>query len=301
MTRPRLLVVAHDAGSAEIVSAWLRRERDQWAPELVLDGPATPIFERKLGPEIPRLAQVPPPHGFTFVLCGSSGTSPLERRTVRAARGAGVRCAVWLDHWTNFPERFTLQGELVLPDEVWVADAEAEKLARAQLPQADVRLKGNPYLEDFVTEVRASEPAEMARSAPGDGERILYVTEPTSVAAERVTGDPRGWGYTEREALAGYLAKLGRRVERRVRLRLRTHPAEPAGKYDDLLAAVNGVTLDRAPGASLAQDIAWAQTVVGCETMAMVAALAAGRRVLSALPAGSLPSSIPLSGIGRLD
>ncbi len=53
--------------------------------------------------------------GVDLVLCGSSGASDLERVVVRAARAAGVRCAVWLDHWVNYPARFVLDGESCSP------------------------------------------------------------------------------------------------------------------------------------------------------------------------------------------
>ena len=53
-------------------------------------------------------------------------------------------------------------------------------------------------------------------------------------------------------------------------------------------------------GRTLAEDFAWADTVVGCDTMAMVVALAAGRRVVSAIPAGGRPLSLPFAEIERL-
>ena len=301
MSRPRLLVVAHDAGGAEIVSSWLARHLRDWEPAVVLGGPAVAIFARKLGEQVPRSDDLPRLDGVAFVLCGSSAAAPLERLAVRATRAAGVRCAVWLDHWTNYIARFVTDGALILPDEVWVADAHAAALARAELPDADVQIMGNPYLEDFATDVRALETVGRSdRSGGGRVERILYVTEPTAAAAERATGDPRGWGYTEHEALIGYVQHLARRESPPVQLRLRTHPSEPPDKYEALLAQY-GATLELrgAPGSTLVQDVAWADTVVGCETMAMVAALAAGRRVVSTLPSGVGPLSLPCAGIER--
>ena len=271
----RLVVVAHDAGGAEVVSSWLRRHVEEWETTLVLDGPAVKVFAGKLGDDMAAHAdaELPPLDDVTFVLCGSSGTATLERRAVRHARSAGVRCAVWLDHWINYAMRFELDGERVLPDEVWVSDEHAAALAKAELARADVRLKGNPYLQDFADEVRALEGARQ----PG-AERILYVTEPNAVAFD---------------ALERYLDYLGRRDDGRAELRLRTHPAEPADKYDDLLAGrAASLNLRVSAQAALAQDVAWAGTVVGCETMAMFAALQAGRRVISVLPPG-MPSHLP--------
>jgi hypothetical protein len=66
-----------------------------------------------------------------------------------------------------------------------------------------------PRTKDAPREARAQVRALAGPRAPGGGERILYVTEPTSVAAERATGDPLGWGYEERDALRGYLDAYG--------------------------------------------------------------------------------------------
>jgi hypothetical protein len=262
----------------------LRRHRDEWEVGLVVDGPAVSVFTRKLGEDHVRHAELPPMDGVAFVLCGSSRAASLERRAVRRARSAGVRCAVWLDHWTNYPMRFELDGSFVLPSEVWVCDAHAAALARAELSGADVRLKGNPYLEDFAAEVHTAERA----TDPGerDAERILYVTEPTSYATEPLTE---------------YLRYLARRGGGEVELRVRTHPAEPPDKYDGVLPRHAGTLRARvASGASLAEDVAWADTVVGCDTMAMIAALQAGRRVISVLPSGIRPRLPPDARIERL-
>ncbi len=271
-------MVAHDAGGAEVVSSWLRRHRDQWEVAVVVDGPAVNVFGRKLGDDLVRLSELPALAGVAFVLCGSSGAATLERRAVRQARsaGAGVRCAVWLDHWVNYPMRFELDGASVLPDEVWVCDEHAAALARAELPGADVRLKGNPYLEDFAAEVHALEGE--SRSGVIDAERILYVTEPNAVATD---------------GLEKYLRYLGRREGGEVELRLRTHPAEPPDKYDTLLERhAGGAKPEISADATLARDVAWADTVVGLDTMAMFAAVHAGRRVISVLPPG-MPAHLP--------
>src|SRR5215207_3287681 len=108
-----LLVACHDAGGAEIVSSWLRRRPDASSVPCLLDGPARAIFERKLGPALRRVDALPPLEGLELVLCGSSGEADLERHVLRAARAAGVRSAVWLDHWVGYAPRFVLDGEIV--------------------------------------------------------------------------------------------------------------------------------------------------------------------------------------------
>ena len=46
-----MLAVCHDAGGAEMVSSYLRRQR--LPATCVLGGPAVPVFERKLGHALP--------------------------------------------------------------------------------------------------------------------------------------------------------------------------------------------------------------------------------------------------------
>jgi hypothetical protein len=210
-----------------------------------------------------------PPGDYDLVLTGTSAHSTLEREILRDATG---RTAAWLDHWIGYAERFD-----TLPDELWVSDEHAARLARETVPGPEIKLMGNPNLEDMAQAIRALE-------TPHDGEHVLYVAEPTSVSAERLTGDPMGFGYEERATLRAYLERA-----RPEHFRLRTHPTEPPDKY--------GIP---ASEQSLEEDVAWADTVVGCDTMAMVVALYAGRRVISAIPPGGRPLSLPFPEIERL-
>ena len=45
----RTAIVAHDAGGAEILSSWVRRQGRAAQHSLALAGPALKVFERKLG------------------------------------------------------------------------------------------------------------------------------------------------------------------------------------------------------------------------------------------------------------
>jgi hypothetical protein len=112
-----LAVVAYDAGGAELLSSFVRRQGLQ--PLFVLDGPARKVFERKLGP----VTVVPLDDALeacVSLLCGTSGQSDLEFRALGVARARGKHSAAFVDHWINFPQRFTRGNRINLPDEVWV-------------------------------------------------------------------------------------------------------------------------------------------------------------------------------------
>jgi hypothetical protein len=239
---------------------------------LVLDGPARAIFAAKL-PGVRALSELPALAGFDWVLCGSSASAPLERRVVRAARTAGVRCTVWLDHWGNYPMRFELDGESVLPDELWVSDEHAARLARATVAGPRVRVQGNPFLEDAAEEIRA-----LGRP-PGPGERVLFVADDESP-----------------ELLRRYLERLAAAPPHAVRFR--PHPAYPDVDYAPLLGEFAGrLAISLSAGTSLVEDCAWADTVAGSDTMALAVALVGGRRVVSI----AAEPTLPFVGIERLD
>ena len=144
----KLLVAAHDAGGAEIIAAWLRRGR---TAELWLDGPARAVFARRL-PERRRWPRVPSPRA-SISSCAAPAASPTTSGGWCAPRATPrVRSVVWLDHWVNYPARFDL-----LPDELWVCDEHAARIARETVPGPPVHVRGNPYLEDAAAEVRALE------------------------------------------------------------------------------------------------------------------------------------------------
>ena len=140
----KLLVAAHDAGGAELLSAWLRRHCAEHDASLVLRRPGAGDLRAPSCPGSRRSRRSRRSSPFDWVLCGSSASADLERRVVRAARAAGVPCTVWLDHWVNYPMRFVLDGEAVLPDELWVSDEHAARIARETRPRAAGPRAGQP-------------------------------------------------------------------------------------------------------------------------------------------------------------
>ena len=238
-----LCIVSHDAGGAEILSSYVRRERP--ACNLVLGGPAQKIFERKLGPvELMPLEEAV--ERSESLLCGTSWQSDIEWQAIDLARRLGKKAAAFLDHWVNYWERFVRNGETHLPDEIWVGDPLASAMATDLFPQLRIVLVDNPYFQDLREEVRGH--VRTDGTARGSL-RVLYVCEPLREHALREFGDERHWGYTEEDALRYFLANLqvlGMPVEQIV---LRPHPSELARK----------VRLER-PRISLA-DRSWGRQV----------------------------------------
>jgi hypothetical protein len=295
----RILVASHDAGGAEIVSAWVKNHQE-YAYTYLLEGPAAGIFLAKIpGLDlVPRKAVLNSTQAIDLVLTGTGWGSDLEKELIAWAKSRGIRTAAYIDHWVNYRERFILQGNLVLPDEIWVGDNYALDLAQTTFPGSQVRLEPNLYFQEIKDELRKAGPApEPDRRKV----RILYVCEPTSVMAEKKYGNPRHLGYTEFEALEGYLQYLLDRATIIDRIRLRLHPAEPQGKYRHIIAQYWQIyDLEESQRRPLVEDCAWADWIVGCQSMALVIGVLAQKQVFSCIPPGGAPLSLPFPEIVRL-
>lgn len=283
-----LAVVAHDAGAANLIAGWIR---DVPAARLRVcaSGPAARIFAA----EIPHLAPLTLPaalDGAEMLLSGTSGAhSDLEHEARRLARTHGVPSIGVIDHWVNYAPRFFRHGEIVLPDEIWVADAHAAALARRTFTDTPVREQPNRYLERLAVQVRAVARPHTERT------HVLYALEPMRATWGR--GNDAG-EFQALDYFREHFPLLG--LPRDSAIRLRPHPSDPAGKYDAWLARHADASFALDDAATLAEAIGWADWVVGCESYALAAALAAGRRVASTLPPWAPACRLPHSEIVHL-
>lgn len=284
-----LAVAAHDAGAANLIIGWLRGRRDLEV-RTCLAGPAVGLWTTAFGEP-----QILPPaealRGAAALLSGTSYASELEHQARALAKAQDIHSIGVIDHWVNYPDRFLRAGSRVLPDEIWVADEDALAIAAACFPGIAVRQQPNLYLADLVAQVRVAD----CEPHPATARRVLYALEPIRHAW--TAGGTAG----EFQAL-DYFVQCGRQLglDGTAEIRLRPHPSDPPGKYDAWLARHADWNLRIDPSASLAQSIAWADTVVGCETYALVVGLAAGRRVVSTLPPHAPRCRLPMKGIIHL-
>jgi hypothetical protein len=80
---------------------------------------------------------------------------------------------------------------------------------------------------------------------------------------------------------------------------MRPHPSEPEGKYD-WVHNVSSVPVRISSETSLLDDLAIGDVVIGCESMAMVIAVLAHKRVVCSIPPGGRPCALPYEEIESL-
>ncbi len=273
-----VLIVSHDAGGAEILAHYVQQHPLDYC--FVLDGPAQKIFHRVLGTVSCCSLQIGLAEA-NWCLCGTSWQSDLEWQAVKQAKLLGKRVVSFVDHWVNYEARFIRDGEQQLPDEIWVGDQYAEAIARQTFPSLPLRQLENPYFKSIREEInqlgKQLFPANKAATT------ILFVSENISGHALLKYGDSHYFGYTEFEALQFLLAHLDKVSPGIESLIIRPHPSDSAGKYQQFVGQYNGL-VEVSEQASLLEDICQADWVAGCESMALVIALLADKKVVSCIP-----------------
>lgn len=264
-----------------MIAAWVAAA-DLVPERVIAAGPASKIWRERFGSDVALTNDPDAVHGMACVLSGTGWASDLEHRARVAAARAGIRSVAVIDHWVNYAMRFEREGEMQLPDAIWVGDAEAAAIARAEFADVPVETHSNLYL---------SEQAREAGPVPDNGDALFLLEPARSDWGEGVPGEFQSLDYfVARREAAG--------VPTGTTVRIRPHPSDPPGKYDEWIAAHPGTSLDTSPDMGTAlSDARW---VIGMNSAGLAIALKAGRCVISALPPHAPPCVLPHAAIARL-
>ncbi|MEG5182683.1 hypothetical protein QUB28_02715 [Microcoleus sp. B4-C3] len=293
MQKSIVCIISHDAGAAEILASYVAQNKLDSL--FVLAGPAIAVFERRIGKiDIVELEEAL--LSCDWCLCGTSWEADLEWQAIHQARDAHKRVVVFLDHWDNYRDRFIRQGIEHLPDEIWVGDSYAQTLASQIFLNTPLKVVENPYFQNIQHQLKHFPQTE---ASTANGLKILYVCEPIAEYGLRKYGDERYWGYTEYDALSYFLENLAIFGQPVNKVTIRPHPCESLDKYkyaQDLF----GDLVVQGGQKTLIEEISQCSVVVGCETMAMIVGILANRRVISCIPPGGKPCSLPHQEIEHL-
>lgn len=282
--RPKVFAVCHDAGGAEIVSAYIRAHRMRYRFFVFAAGPAMKIFRRK------RIAAIffedQSFHDFfvahpdvSFVLAGT-GASGMEARAIVSARAHHIKTVAFLDHWVNYRERFHYPAsdwEKHLPDEIWVGDRYGYQLAKQYFPRTIVRLVPNPYFQEVRTLYRRA----VLRAPSHDA--ILFMSEPVPYGEERI--------------LATLLEFFATHAPRALFI-IRFHPTESRSKHDALIRRYQRrLHIVKSRRAYIVDDLARAKLVIGMESVALVASVICRKKTASFIPDTTRPLRLPFPQI----
>jgi hypothetical protein len=290
-------VVCHDAGGAEIVSSYI--SLNNITVKYCLSGPAIKVFKRKFG-SIKNNLLIDMIDNVDWLLCGTSWQSNLEWNTIQEAKKHDKKVVSFLEHWANYPERFNRNGVTVLPDEIWVGDVYAQKIAEEAFPKTKVKLLDNPYFVEIKILLDKTELKEKAVNK----QKVLFVCENKSEHMFLQHGNANYLGYTELDSLKFFLDNI-KKVHKDIdTIIIRPHPSEKNPKEKYGWAKKHPVktfcSIQLSKEKDLMQDIVDCDIIVGAETMAMVIGLIAEKRVVSSIPKEGRKCLLPFSKIEHM-
>lgn len=284
-----VLVFAHDAGGAEVIAGYLKRRAGANDFRVYAAGPAARTFLREgivfaRAPKAKdRIARIVSRHkDVSFLLTATGWMSGVERDALAVAKENGIKTIVYLDSWNNYRERFgypRASWQKRLPDELWVGDSSARVLAKSLFPKTQkIRLVPNEYFRMIRVRYRA-----LSRSAPKPS-AILFMSDAVAGTEQKL------------DELIAHLDQ----TQKRLRIIIRFHPADKRTRYDSLIRKYSGTHIEKSNNADIVRDLIRARVVVGVETVALVAALAVGKKTISLAHLSREPF-LPFSKILRVD
>ncbi|MBL0954708.1 MAG: hypothetical protein IBJ01_08080 [Leptospira sp.] len=288
-----ITIVSHDAGGAEILSNYVLQNKNNY--QYVLDGPAVSIFSKLLS-EI-NIKSLEETIGNTkLYITGTSWQSEIEKLTILTAKKNQIKVVSFIDHWVNYKERFLYKDQLVLPDEIWVGDEDAFNLAKSTFPSEIVKLKSNPYFESLKSYFKNLKNENHSDELLN----ILFICENISDHAKKSFNDERYWGYTETDAIEFFFQNLTKLKIKSGSYTFRPHPSDEMGKYDWVLEKYPEYPIQISNRVPLFEQIAKSDLVVGCESMALIVASLANKKVVSCIPPEGKTLGLPQSKIIEL-
>ena len=292
-----IFVVSFEAGAANILSSFLKNcvinnKGCYKTVKYCLAGPAKQIFETKLKDIDTALLQDinKLDSEADIVFTGRSLIPELERDAIRLAKSNKIKVVAFLDHWVNYEGGFLpvskknscSKQELLgyLPDEVIVGDVYADEIIKkTNIPHDRVRFVENEYFNDVKSFFKSNKPAA--------NKRALYLSEPIYDDLKQIYNDGNVWGFNEFDVVKDLVSAAP--VFRQIgfdELAVRLHPNETREKYEDIISkgAKENLNIYISKNPKLEEDITKSSLIVGMESMGLVIAMLAGKKVVSYLP-----------------
>lgn len=270
-------VVCFDAGGANQVFSFLENNKPE-SLYLMLGGPAKRLinnftFNGQLVNDLSELL-----NKVDTLITGTGWASDLEHSARLHAKICGKSSIAILDHWVNYRNRFIRNGTYIIPDEVWVVDEYAYKLAKLELPRVSIF-----QIRDYYSINQLSKISPINPSTPN---QMLYLFEPMQQNwGRKLAGEFQAFNY-----LIDNFHALN--LPSDTRIIIRPHPSDDPQKFTGFLNHKNypQIILDQG---ELSNSISQSKWVAGCQTYALTLAIKSGRVAYCSLPPWAPDCQLP--------
>lgn len=284
-------VACNDAGATNIIINWLKAMPNVKV-KVHLGGPAINLWKHQF-PDFTNLSLEEALEESSLLLSGTGWASSLEHQARSLASSLGIFSVAVIDHWVNYESRFFREGSFTYPDEIWVVDGYGFNLAKLKFPQINIKMLPNYYLDEQVAKIKKIEQTSRRHV---EETNILVALEP--IRDEWHKGDARPGEF---QALDYFIKNISFLAKGMVNIRLRPHPSDHDGKYDKWIEQQSlDAKIYTSINSTLAEDVAWSNIVVGCQTYVLVIAISAGRRAIISMPPYAPKSLLPYPEIEEI-
>jgi hypothetical protein len=289
-----MAIVAHDAGAANHLIAWINTGLlDATRTQISFEGPALSSYQNT-NPSFKNLSLENALNDVDLLISGTGWSSDIEHQSRVMAKNHGIKSIAVIDHWVNYPQRFIRNGIEQLPDEIWVVDEYAENIAKKTFPSICVQRQHNDFINHQLNEI-----SYFKKDTHQIKTHLLFVMEPIRKdwGGKEIPGEMQAFEYMLEHS---DLLTDKNIHQQKLKIVIKPHPSDPRGKYDHWLKKFQTLDVKVNESDSLAKLIAWSDIVAGCETYAMVVALSSGKKVISVLPPIAPPCCLPHKDIMHL-
>jgi len=294
----RIALFAHDAGGAEILLELLKASLNvgEFRIFSLVDSPCYHLIKTKklehFWSEITsdaqdieaKLTQFQP----SIILYGTGWQNHLEYHFLDYAKTHNLPSMAFLDHWTNYRERFGY------PEKNWENNLPSFIVAHDQTSYDKATAFGLPNviaIKNYALLSQLKE-AQNVLSKIQENNTLLFLSEPTAKVATRAFGDAYGWGFTEKEVFEDILKHKALFECDTILIRL--HPSDTPETYQTIDPSA---TFSHA---TLLEDIAEAKVIIGIDTVALYTAYLLGKKVISYIPSTKRECLVPLPKANQL-
>ena len=282
--KSKILVVAYDAGGAEILAAYVKKHFTKNDFCVYAGGPAVRIFKRE---KIPQKSILPSTKknltniiakesDSDLVLLGTGIMTKTERHALEIAKKFGLKTAAYLESWVYYRERFGYPKEnwrKNLPDEIWVGDKYALRLARRNFGRRiPIRFVANEYFKNIIDRYKKG----IRRSSPP--REILFLSLGLTKGIQEIFGEMLQFIYLQKKPHV---------------VRIRFHPADDRKRYDTLIRKYSGrIIIKKSREKDIVRDLLHASVVIGTNTVAMIPAVLVKKKTISII-SPTMKSELP--------
>ena len=261
-------ISSNDAGGAELLSEYVINNKNDYL--FFLTGPSIKIFRKKIDNlKISNFNESA--HKLSLVISSTGWATKNEINIIHQCKIKKIKICAFLDHWINYKKRFLRNNKLVLPDEIWVGDNLAFKLAKKTFKDSVKILKKKNYY--FIRAKKFFDKKKNQKKVTKI-KKVLYLCEPITELRNKNF-------YTEKKCINLFFKKI-KKIKNII---FRPHPYEESKKYDWVLKSKEYNIFIR-KNEDLLNEIYKNDIIVGCNTIAMYLGILAKKKVYTSIPRG---------------